>query len=277
MEKVEEKKLYEVHNLEGEELPIIFHYNVVRTGGAEIANWHENIEFLYCNVGSGQINCNSVIYDVEEGDLVVVNSNLLHSVRKKAPFEYYCLIVDSDFLATNGISISGIEFDTFVRSKTVSELFKDVVREILSDGKYRVAGVRADILNLLVYLARNHSVSASSETKNRGATDESIKLAIGYIKSNFSHRLTLDEIAAEVNLSKYYFAREFKKATSMTVVAYINEIRCRNARKLLLSKKYSISEVAAMCGFENNSYFSKTFKAVMGSLPSELLRNPSET
>lgn len=265
--------MYEVHNLEGEKLPIIFHYNIVQTGGIEIANWHENIEFLYCTVGSGQILCNSVVYDVKEGDLIVVNSNLLHSVRKEAPFEYYCLIVDSDFLATNGISVHEIEFDTFVRSQTVSTLFENVVREILSEGDYRVTGIRAHILNLLVHLARNHSVSASSEARNRVATDESIKLAIGYIKSNFAQRLTLDEIADEVNLSKYYFAREFKKATSMTVVAYINEIRCRTARRMLLSQKYSISEVAAKCGFENNSYFSKTFKNVMGCLPSEVLRS----
>ena len=58
----------------------------------------------------------------------------------------------------------------------------------------------------------------------------------------------------------------------MTVVAYINATRCRNARNLLLGQKHSVSEVAALCGFENSSYFSKTFKAVMGCLPSDLIK-----
>lgn len=266
------KKRYEVHKIDDKQLPIIFHYDIVESGASAIANWHENIELLYFTVGLGQINCNSVVYDVKKGDLIVVNSNLLHSARTTSHLEYYCLIVDSTFLAANGISVEEIEFDTFVRSEAVSSLYKQVVEELLSESPYRVAGARARILELVVHLARNHSASTSPKAKNRTATDENIKLAIGYIKSHFAQRLTLDEIADEVNLSKYYFAREFKKTTSMTVVAYINEIRCRNARSMLLSKKYSISEVAAKCGFENNSYFSKTFKSVMGCLPSEIAK-----
>lgn len=267
-----DKRTYEVHNLQGQKLPIIFHYTIVKEGDLEIANWHENVEILYCAVGSGQIICNSVEYDVEEGDMVIVNSNMLHSVKKNKQFEYYCLIVDSDFLANNDMSVEEIEFESFVRSSAAKALFETVVSEILSQKDFRVAGVRANILNLMIYLARNHSTIASSEAKSRISTDESIKRAIGYIKSNYAQKLALEDIAGEVNLSKYHFAREFKKATGMTVVAYINAIRCRNAKRLLLSQKYSISEIASRCGFENNSYFSKTFRNVMGCLPSEVMK-----
>lgn len=274
MKHLQDKKLYEVHDLEGKQLPIVFHYNVVQIGGAEIANWHDNIEFLYCNVGSGQILCNSVVYDVNEGDLIVVNSNLLHVVRKTKKFEYYCLIVDSDFLATNGIVVNEMEFETFVRSEETSSLFCRIVDEIEHDREFRAAGVRSRILDLMVHLSRKHLLRLSSAENHRAVSDQNIKQAIGYIKSNFAQRLTLEEIANAVNLSKYYFAREFKKATGMTVVAYINEIRCRSARRLILSNQLSISEVAALCGFENNSYFSKTFKQVMGCLPSEVAKTP---
>ncbi len=266
------KKKYEMHNLEGKKLPMIFHYNIVKKGGPEMVNWHDNIEILYCMAGSGQIVCNSVEYDVEKGDIVVVNSNVLHGFRSDTKFEYYCLIVGSDFLAANDMPVEAIEFESLVRSQCAGALYENVVNELISQKEYRVAAVRAQILNLLVYLARNHSTGAALEEKNRGSSDESIKQAIAYIKSNYAQRLTLDEIAGEVNLSKYYFAREFKKATGMTVVAYINAIRCRNAKKLLLSQKYSISEIAAQCGFENNSYFAKTFKNVMGCLPSEVAK-----
>lgn len=266
------KRKHEMHNLEGKKLPVIFHYNIVKKGGPEMVNWHDNIEILCCMAGSGQIICNSVEYDVEKGDLVVVNSNVIHGFRSDTKFEYYCLIVGSDFLAANDIPVETVEFESLVRSKEACALYENVVNEMISEKEYRAAGVRAQILNLMVYLARNHSTGAVPEEKNRGTSDESIKQAIAYIKSNYAQRLTLDEIADEVNLSKYYFAREFKKATGMTVVAYINAIRCRNAKKLLLSQKYSISEIASQCGFENNSYFSKTFKNVMGCLPSEVAK-----
>jgi len=265
-------KKHEMHNLEGKKLPVIFHYNIVKKGGSEMVNWHDNIEILCCMAGSGQIICNSVEYDVEKGDIVVVNSNVIHGFRSDTQFEYYCLIVGSDFLAANDIMVEAVEFESLVRSEDARILYEQVVDEMISQEEYRVAGVRAQILNLMVYLARKHSVSIGPEEKSRSASDESIKQAIAYIKSNYAQRLSLDEIADEVNLSKFYFAREFKKATGMTVVAYINAIRCRNAKKLILSQKYSISEIAARCGFENNSYFSKTFKSVMGCLPSEVAK-----
>ncbi|MBQ8813418.1 MAG: helix-turn-helix transcriptional regulator [Lachnospiraceae bacterium] len=265
-------RTYEFHNLEGQKLPIIFHYNVIRKGEPEIANWHENVEILYFTKGFGQVICNSVVYDVEAGDMIIVNSDLLHGVKKTKQGEYYCLIVDSAFLAENDIPVKEIAFESFVRSDTAAALFESTAREIQSQEDYHVAGVRANLLNLMVYLARHHSTGTIAKEKTRGSIDENIKQAIAYINANFSGKLSLEMLADEVSLSKFYFAREFKKATGMTVVAYINATRCRNARNLLLGQKHSISEIAAMCGFENNSYFSKTFKNIMGCLPSELVR-----
>ena len=97
------------------------------------------------------------------------------------------------------------------------------------------------------------------------------------MKSNYGERLTLEKIAEEAGLSKYYFARAFKKTTGMTVVSFLNIIRCRYARGLLLNKKHSVREAAYLCGFENDSYFSKTFKKVMGYLPSEVTQNAKGT
>jgi len=274
-----EKKLYEVHNLENKKLPIIFHYDTVsleRKRPIE-ANWHNNIEILYCTEGKGQIICNSVIYDVKMGDILVVNTNVLHAFQSNERLRYYCLIVDSDFLAANEIFVDKIEFDSFIQSETANVLYEKVVKAIATQDEYRIAAIRAETLKLVIYLARNHSAQLSLEDRRKAITDENIKLAIGYIKSNFSQKLTLEMVASEVGLSKYYLAHAFKKATGMTVVAYINTIRCNNARKLLQQQKVSVNEVAVKCGFENNSYFSKTFKSVMGCLPSEVLKGKEGT
>lgn len=265
-------RTYEFHNLEGQKLPIIFHYTIVKKGEPEIANWHENVEILYFTKGFGQVICNSTLYNVDAGDMIIVNSNQLHGVKKNMLCEYFCLIVDSSFLASNGLSSTDIGFESFVRSEAAATLFEQTAAEIRSSDPYHVAGVRAQVLNLMVYLARNHSLGTSPTVKSRSSSDENIKQAIAYINDNYAQKLSLEGLADEVNLSKYYFAREFKKATGMTVVAYINATRCRNARNLLLGQKHSVSEVAALCGFENSSYFSKTFKAVMGCLPSDLIK-----
>lgn len=269
------KKIYEEHNLDDKRLPIIFHYDRVFPNRGMISNWHDNIEILYCTEGAGQIICNSVEYNIKKGDLFIINSNALHCAVTDDILRYYCLIVDLNFLAGNDIQAEKMEFDSLVQSKIAADLYEKVVEEIASEEEYRIAGIRARVLELFVYLSRNHSQLASDD-KNVLVADENIKLAIGYIKANFQQRITLEGIADEVGLSKYYFARTFKKATGMTFVTYLNVIRCRNAKKLLSTNKYTIHEIANMCGFENDSYFSKTFKSTMGCLPSDLLRQKLE-
>ena len=260
-----ENRTYEVHNLSEKDLPIIFHYDVV-FGRTYTGNWHDNIELLYINKGQGQIVCNGEEYDVQPGDLVVINCNELHASRSDSLLEYYCLIVDTGFLQSNQLAVGELEFENFVHSPEARQLYRKIVEEIQSQYLCRIAAIRAQVLELLVYLARNHA----SHGKKRLSADENIKLAIGYLRSNYAKPLTLEEVAREVGLSKYHFSREFKKATGMTLVTYLNAVRCENARKLLLKRKYSVSEVAARCGFVNCSYFSKIFRSVMGCLPSEI-------
>ena len=115
----------------------------------------------------------------------------------------------------------------------------------------------------------------SSERENRmQSSDENIKRSVEYIETNYSKKLTLEQIAEEAGFSKYYFARQFKKVTGMTVVGYLNLIRCTKAKKLLEQGQYSVLQVANRCGFENASYFSKTFRQIMGMLPSDVENNP---
>ena len=63
-------------------------------------------------------------------------------------------------------------------------------------------------------------------------------------------------------------SRDFKKYTGNTVFEYINISRCKTAATLIASGM-SVSAAANECGFENLSYFSRTYKKYMGKLPSD--------
>ena len=272
MNKVKYGGIYEIHNLEDKNLPIIFHHDTISRKKQEFVNWHENIEILYCTAGAGQILYSGVVHELTAGDMVIINSNVLHGSRAEDTLEYHCLIVDSDFLAANDIKVTDIEFESIIRSDQAARIYDELVEEILDQKEYRVTAIRVLVLNLMLHLVREYTTGRVIDRTSRVESEENIKIAIGYMKSNFARKLTLDDIAAEVGLSKYYLAHEFKKATGMTVVNFLNVIRCRNAKKLLLKRKYSVREAAVQCGFENDSYFSKTFKNVMGCLPSEVLK-----
>lgn len=91
-----------------------------------------------------------------------------------------------------------------------------------------------------------------------------IQFAILYIQNNFTKKITLKDIAKIANYSPNYFCSSFKKFTGVTFIDYLNELRFSYAKKLLLNTNHSASEIAERCGFNDFSYFMKTFKSRHG-------------
>ena len=123
------------------------------------------------------------------------------------------------------------------------------------------------VLGLMLLLHRQYVVGKEPTAPSTSISAQ-IKQAILYIRQNPGKDLSLDEIAKHVGLSKFYLSREFKKQTGQTLTTHINIVRCREARRLI-EEGMSISSAAIACGFENLSYFSRTYKLLMGRLPSK--------
>jgi AraC family transcriptional regulator len=82
--------------------------------------------------------------------------------------------------------------------------------------------------------------------------------------------ITLDALAAAVNLSPYHFARAFRATTGMTPHAFVTEQRLIVARDLLLRGDASVTEVAFSVGFSNVSHFRRLFRQRYGLTPAGL-------
>ena len=252
------------------DFPVIFHYDhVSKYEKSEFFHWHPNTEILYVTDGEGRCIIGTEEYEMNKGDLIIINSNLIHLVKSDSEINYYCLIIDSDFCEQNNIPTEQLEYIAHVSDHKAVSLFENIVKAFGSDLDFKETGIKIAVLQLLLFLSRNYIDNEKTLTSKISSSDENIKLAIGYIKSHYNQKLTLEEIANEAGLSKYYFLREFKSVTKMTPFNYINSVRCEYAKKLLLKKVYTIHETAVKCGFENDSYFSKTFRKYTGCLPSE--------
>ena len=81
--------------------------------------------------------------------------------------------------------------------------------------------------------------------------------------------LSLNKISEKIYLSSSYVCVLFKEVTNKTIVQYINEFRIEKSLELLRQNKYRIKSIAAMVGFEDSNYFSKTFKKIKGISPNE--------
>jgi len=87
------------------------------------------------------------------------------------------------------------------------------------------------------------------------------------IEERLSDRLALADLAEASGLSLYHFARAFRASTGMTPMAYLQLRRCERARGMLLAGTAGLAEVAAACGFRNQSHFTRVFRRLEGETP----------
>lgn len=114
---------------------------------------------------------------------------------------------------------------------------------------------------LLITLARSTLLSHSK-------TNAIANQLIRYLQENYQEELTSDLIAARFNYHSYHINRIMRNATGTTVHKYLINYRISVSKNLLGNTTMSIEEIAAEVGFKNVSYFSNSFKKVVGCCPS---------
>ncbi|MER3588991.1 MAG: AraC family transcriptional regulator, partial [Mastigocladus sp. ERB_26_1] len=90
---------------------------------------------------------------------------------------------------------------------------------------------------------------------------------IAYIQAHLSEDISLEAIATEVGMSRYYFCRLFKQSTGISPHQYVIKCRIDRAKELLLQGQNSIADVAFEVGFTSQSHFTKHFKHLIGMTP----------
>lgn len=263
--------VFEPHIRTDRKLPFIFHKN--HTCGKRVSNFHENPELLYILDGNGTVTNDCNEYAVNKGDLVVINSYSVHQINSIQPMKYFCLIIDNSFCKYHQIDISALHFTELIRDENFSVLFHNLINECDGDTPFKDAAIMHLVLEILLYLSRNHSQAKINYSDEKESAQKRIHTAIRYIKENIQKKLSVSEIATSVGLSQYHFMREFKRITGCTLTNYVNIIRCEYAKDLLQTGQHKVKEVALLCGFESESYFINVFKKHTASLPSEHIRN----
>ena len=88
-----------------------------------------------------------------------------------------------------------------------------------------------------------------------------------FIRENYTRKINLQEISQVAGLSAPYFSTIFKEEMGENLSRYINRLRVEKASKMLLETDHSLGEISAACCFEDQSWFSKTFKTFTGISP----------
>jgi transcriptional regulator GlxA family with amidase domain len=157
------------------------------------------------------------------------------------------------------------------------------------DGIYTSGGAYS-FLNLLVYIIQKYAgrdmailvakafmididkISQSPFIIFQGQKthdDEPIKQAQEYIEKNYEERITVDQLASMLALGRRNMERRFKKATSNTVVEYIQRVKIEAAKKNLETGRKNINEVMYEVGYSDTKAFRTIFKKITGLSPVE--------
>lgn len=151
----------------------------------------------------------------------------------------------------------GSEYDKFIH---LAEL-------VMTDDRTN-ADYSRNLLDCLVMLILKN---VSDEEKNIiQSSDSLIHKAITYMRIHFRENLTLDTVAAYVNLNKSYFCKIFAREIGTSPISYLSALRLDYAKKLLLSSRLTVTEICFACGYSSLSNFLKAFKIKFGISPTDM-------
>lgn len=251
-------------------------------------HWHEDFEILYVYEGTGHFRIDNTSVTLNKGQAYIVNSRELHSgyTMEGQTCSYYALVFDLKLLQSTMEDFCTQEYikPLLLKEKKLECLLTGetpqgqqclhVLDSILSaysiGAPYYQLYIKGQLYTLLFMLYTNAAVvDCSLSTSARpGVNLDAVKDALNYIDIHFSEKISIDAIAGAANLSKFHFIRVFKAATAMNPTDYINMIRINEAEKYFQTTSLSITDVAGCCGFNNLSYFIKTFKNYKKITPS---------
>lgn len=248
-----------------------------------------------------------LIKDVSKTDMIfipAIHSNYQQALAENAAFipwikeqykggaEVISFCIGAFFLAATGL-LKGKQCAT--HWTTVNEfrtLFPDinVVDDKImteADGIYTSGGAYA-YLNLLIYLIEKYAgrdiavvtakafmidIDRISQSPfiifqgQKSHMDEPVKKAQEFIENNFEEKITVDQLASMLALGRRNLERRFKKATSNTVVEYIQRVKMEAAKKGLESSRENVNEVMYNVGYTDTKAFRTTFKKITGLSP----------
>ena len=237
--------------------------------GEVVSNWHKNIEVLLFTEGTAFIQYGTEDLSVKKDDIVVVNSGVLHRPHSNIDASYAFLIIDESFCIENSIDIENCVFEKKFNDEKTKAHFIKVKKEIESYSKkeeFSGLKLRCAVMNLLINLCSDHLVSANTLNEHQDTSEKYVKTTIEYLNEHFDEEINLDMLASLCSITKFHLSREFKRHTGQTIFTYIITLKCKKAQ-VYLSQGMTVTETALACGFDSVSYFSQTYKKVMGVSP----------
>ena len=253
---------------------------------------HDFYEMIVVTNGSGTHQIESLTFDIRKGDVFVIPPMIGHSYCGSENFEIRNILIKKDFIANNEADSKYIpgylqlmEIEPFLRQNSAQPMFLHLhssqLAELQQDTKYFERDGQFDKAEFTVL--HNHTAwkiiyslaLALYEQINCKNEEPSVKYklqildTLEYIHLNFSQKITVEELAERVFLSRSTFLRNFRAVCGCSPIQYLNTYRIKKAIEMLEFSTKSKTEIAHSCGFYDLSYMERCIKSYRAEMQSK--------
>ena len=272
-----ENRLYDAHIQEeyGDNLSVTSHLHIV-------------CEILYCYTGNMKVHVGTNSYSFQEGELIVIPANTVHSIDFHGQMEHRYLVVQFElgyiadfnsydeykcvlpFAADNNSYCKKLSLSP-TESNEIRKLLEHTALNFISDNFFKELRAKTDICNIVEWIYQRLQFYSDTEQDLETQMKElnRVRPAIEYIEANYASDISLQQLADICNYSYSHFSKMFIKAFSINPNTYIAYTRIRKAEDLLKSTNRSITDIACTVGYNDVSYFIRVFRKLKGISPNK--------
>ena len=246
------------------------------------AHLHPMYEIYYLLSGTRKIFINDSIYVLSKGDLIFIPMNTIHKTSYANDKVHERIVVTFNDQAipdikspTSQISLKKIFYSEPVihlagaNRVYIEGLLNRMLSEYEQSDDYSDINIKNCLQEIIIFLIRYKHHKNGEQAQNIDTTDSLMQEAARYIRTNYMRELSLEEVAAHVNISPCYFSKKFKASTGFGYKEYHINVRIQEASNMLLETNKSVSDIALECGFNDSTCFGLAFKRTKGITPSK--------
>ncbi len=278
----------EYANLINKDFPVMVYHNICDASPMIVnPHIHDQIELLLLMTGKALINIENNSLLMQEGDVAVINRNVVHSVKgaSKGTVDFLVVQFELDIILNSLTAFNAKIINTFHNELDFYSVIgkeSDLGREIAqllqkidalkhyNNEKSRFEIISSLVCFVSICVSRIPKIShekKAADFKDRKAMYESLS----YIKNNYDKKITISEISDIAGYSVAHYSRIIKKYTGMTFLDYLNNYRI-NRVCIDIKKGMSISESAYNNGFNSLANFNRIFKGIHTITPTQWLK-----
>ncbi len=248
-------------------------------------HWHMECELIRIIKGSLSLMIDNQHIIATEGDIIYIHDGALHGGDPKNCI-YECIVFDMSYLFGDVKPAHGKIQKFRNNALLIQNYFPDahpriheIIYSLFDCVRMKAAGFELTALGHLYrfygYVIEHNYYSKAASIADKNSTRVlQLKNALTLIETQYQTNISLTELAMAANMNAKYFCRFFQEMTGRTPIDYLNHYRIEIACFQLATSSDSITDIAFNCGFNDLSYFIKTFKKYKGITPKKFLSSP---